>query len=108
MKVSILERLLIMGLIPEKSDYRTLKDSIDLKKELSFNEEELRKYDIKDVVLPDGKRQVSFNIEVAAGYEKEIKLKKYIADYLVNKLKEIDKSKELSEQLVTLYEKIVL
>lgn len=46
MKLAVEERILVFSLLPGEHNYETLKDCIQLRKDVAFNEEEIRKYDI--------------------------------------------------------------
>ena len=114
MKLTVEDRILIYGLQPEKGNYELLSSFRLLEKNLRFNEEETRNYDIKNVPEPtpmpgvEPRMMVAFNKEVAEGYTKEIRIPARIRSYLTEKLEDLDSTEELTPQYVGLYEKFCL
>lgn len=105
MKLAIFERILIHGLIPTEHDYETLKAIEIFKKDLSFNKDEVAKFDIETLELANGSHQVKFNLEAAHEYEVDIKMPARVKSVLTEKLVKLNKDKKLTEQLLSLYEK---
>jgi phage FluMu protein Com len=46
MKFTIEERILLFSLLPTETSYEILKETLEARKNITFNEEEVRKYDI--------------------------------------------------------------
>lgn len=107
MKLLIQERILLFGLVPQRHNYETLKQLEETKKQLEFSEEEMRKYDISHKEMTDGRMEVKFNLEVAEGYEKEVKIKPLAMSAISKVLEDMNRNEALSEQLMSLYEKFV-
>ena len=107
LKLTVEERILLFGLFPQQSDYETLVAFKKLEKELRFNEEESRKFDIDQVVV-DGQQQVKFNKEVTTGYLVDIQVPHRALSYFSEKLSEMSDKKVLSYPHIQLYEKFVL
>ena len=108
MKLSIAERILIHGLFPQQSDYETMKDLLKVRDLLKFTEEENRKYDVSQENAPNGGFQVKFNQEVAEGYEVDFKIPPRVASVVTEQLQSMNQNKQLTEQLLSLYEKFCL
>lgn len=104
MKLSVLERLLALGILPEEGDFVTLKVIRRGKMELSFSDEELKKYKFENVPSPDGKSQnTKWNSSVEQ--EAEIKLGSKVISLIAEGLEKLNKDKKLKEEHYTLYEK---
>lgn len=108
MKLTVLERVLVSGLLPEKGSYDLLVAANKLKDELGFNEEEVRKYDISGRHRKeDGRYEVTFNVQATHGYEKDVKVNPTMLGYLETKLKEMSDNGDLEQSLISIYEKFV-
>lgn len=108
MKLTIFDRIILHELLPTNSDYKTLKQVMEFReKELKFDRDETEKYDISQERTSSGFVQVRFNREVAENYSKEVKIPTLVKAAIVNKLKELDSTKQLREDLIPIYEKFV-
>jgi len=100
LKLNIPERFALLSILPEKENYLTFRLLMDLKKELGFTEQEIKKSGMET----KGNQVVWTNGNII----KTIEIPDTIEAILVEKLKEIEKNKEINENNVTLYEKIIL
>ena len=109
MDLTILERIHLTNLFPEKESYELMTAFKKLGKEINFDEEETRKYDIDSNTDKETKRyMITFNMESSHGYTKEFDFEPEVLSYLASKLKEKSESHELPEVMLSLYEKFVL
>lgn len=108
MKLTIEERVILSGVLPEEHTYQVIKAKVKLLEEMGFNEEETRKYDVKSNFMPDGKQQIMYNKEAAHGYEKEVKVPPILKQIIRERLVQMDKDKKINHHLLTIYEKFVL
>ena len=99
-KLNVLERVILLGLLPKDENYLTFKLITQLKADLSFSDEEIKKYEIK--ILEDGR--VSW---MRTG-NKEIEIGETIEAMIVEKLKAVEKEKKINDENVSLYEKFVI
>ena len=98
----ILRKLrLIINILPLKGDYATMKTLNELRNSLLPNDEEVEKYGIKQV-----EQQVVWN-QKFANIEKEYDLGKTAMRIIENKLEELDKKKEITPNLIDIYEKFM-
>ena len=106
MKLNVLERLLALSVLPEEGDFVTLKVIRRGKMELSFSEDELKKYKVKNVEVetPDGKKQ-NTQWDSSVEQETEIKLGSKVISLVSEGLEKLNKDKKLKEEHYTLYEK---
>ena len=100
LKLDVLERVILLGLLPKDENYLTYKLITKLKSDLSFSDEEIKKYEIK--ILEDGR--VSW---MRTG-NKEIEIGETIEAMIVEKLKAVEKEKKINDENVSLYEKFVI
>jgi len=103
MKLSVLERLLAMGILPEEGDFVTLKVIRRGKMELSFSDEEIKKYKFETTPTEDGKINTQWDSTVEQ--EAEIKLGSKVISLIAEGLEKLNKDKKLKEDHYTLYEK---
>jgi hypothetical protein len=100
MKLTVLERLYLLALLPQKEEISVLKIIRDLKNSLSLTEEEYKEFDVK--VEGGITRWNEKGLE-----EREISIGEVATKVCVNALKEADKQKLLTEQHISLYDKFV-
>lgn len=101
MKLNVLERLTLMGILPQSENYATFKIVADLKTQLSFSEKE-----IKDFGVEFKGDQVSWNpLKIK---EKDIEIGEALRGIIVVVLQKLDSDKKIDEKNISLYEKFVL
>ena len=114
LKFTIEDRIRLYGLLPEKGSYELLKAVKDFEPMIRFNEEETRRFDIKQQVDEATKiSHVYYNREVAEaaaqdGESKEIKIPHALLSYMVDRLEKSSQEGELDYPMVEIYEKLVL
>lgn len=101
MKLNILERINLMGILPAETNYVTYKIITDLKTELSFSEEEIKKSEMK---FKDD--MAFFNPQKA--FDKDIEIGEKATDIIIEALNRLDKDNKINESNVSLYEKFVI
>lgn len=104
MKLTVLERLLALGVLPEKGDYVTLKVIRRGQDELSFTEEEIKKY--KFVNKGEG-QEVQTTWDIKVEQEADIKLGSKVKTLIGEELEKLDKDKKLTQQHFSLFTKFV-
>lgn len=105
MKLNVLERLLAMGILPEEGDWITLKVIRRAKMELSFSEEEIKRYKFENIPTEDGKMNTKWDSTV--DQETDIKLGSKVISLISEGLEKLNKDKKLKEEHYSLYEKFV-
>ena len=100
MELSVMERLVLLNLLPQEGNFTTIKLLRKLREELSFNEEEhsMLKF------IQDGD-QVRWNEE--ANVVKEIRVEGKMLALIVDALTKLDGESKLKNEHFTLYEKFV-
>jgi len=100
MKLSVLERLLIQNLLPEKGSFTNLKLVRVAREVLSFDDAENKVLEFKQ----DGE-QLLWAPDVIG--DREIELGEIITEMIKKELKSLDEKEELTPQQFTLYEKFI-
>ena len=100
MQLTVLERLLALGILPEKGNYVLLKVIRRGQDELSFTDEEIKKYKFQQ----EGD-QTKWDIKVEQ--EADIKLGSKVKTLIGEELEKLDKDNKLTQQHFSLYTKFV-
>ena len=100
-KLTILERLLLLGILPPTGDLMTIRIVRKLRESLSFTEEELVTHNVEQ----HENGQVTWT---EVGEPKEIELGAKAMDAVVKALEKLDKDGKVEEKHLTLFEKFGL
>ena len=99
MKLSVNDRLILLGIIPMQGDFTTLKIIRNMREELSFSEEEHKKLQF---------RQEETMMYWEEGLEdKEINFGQKATDIIIDAFKKLNEQKKLRIEHMELYEKFV-
>ena len=101
MKLNVVERINLLGILPAETNYVTFKIVNDLKSNLSFSEDEIKEYEIKFK-----EQMVFFNPDKSK--DKEIKIGEKATDIIIEALEKLDKENKINENNISLYEKFVI
>ena len=98
MKLSVLERIILLQVLPTEGTYITFQILISLKKSLSFTEKEIKEFGIseKEGRVTWGKTE-----------DKEIEIGEKATEIIVGSFKKLDKDGKINEQNINLYEKFI-
>jgi len=102
MKLTVLERLLALGVLPQEGNYITLKVIRRGQEELSFTDEEIKKYKF---VQDEEKKQTHWDDKVEQ--EADIKLGSKVKTLIAEELEKLDRDKKLTQDHFSLYTKFV-
>jgi hypothetical protein len=97
MKLNVLERLLLLNILPHEGDFTTLKIVRKLREDLSFSEEEHVALEFKN-----DNEQVKWNSD--SHVIKEVDLGKKAEDLIKVHLEKLNAEKKLTENYFELYE----
>jgi hypothetical protein len=100
MKFNILERIMILGILPERTDFISMKIINDLQRVTGFSQGELDKYKIRTFKI-EGIDKTTWS----GDFEKEIKVTIRAAEIIQEILKRMHEQKMVSAQHLSLYEK---
>ena len=104
LSLSVLERLLVLNMLPLEDSIITIKLIRKIKEDIGFSDAELKALDFKQVPH-DGKNSTVW-ADGKVG-EKEIDLGEKAVDIITEALKKLDKEKKLTESHVSLYDKVI-
>jgi hypothetical protein len=100
MILKVLDRITLLGILPEQGDFLTLKLVRQLREDLSFSEHELEAMSIQN---SDGR--ITWNPEADAG--KPVSIGKAATELIACGLKKLDKEQKLTDHHVDLYSTFV-
>ena len=106
MKLTIGERIRVSEILPEKSNYETIKTIKKLISDLEPSEKEAKKYNIR-TEKDKGSGHSFIKWENKNGTE-EVEIGEMAHDVITNALNKLEKENELTDRDYTLYEKFVL
>jgi len=98
MKLSVIERITLMQILPKEGSYLTFTILLELKSALSFNEKEFKEF---------GMVQKDTQIHWKKSVDKEIPIGEKAMDIIVSALQALDKAGKLTEQSFSLYDRFV-
>jgi len=108
MRLEVHERLAALALLPTEGDYEALKTLRRAREMLSFTPEEMKLLEMINKVSGDGKPAVQWNKDKAADAVKDCPVDEYTTNVIRNALAKLDKTKKLTDQYLSLYEKFVI
>jgi hypothetical protein len=97
MKLNVLERIMLMQILPNEGNYVTFKMLIELKSALTFSEKEY-----KDLGMAEKDGQITWKKQ---GTEKEIFIGDKMTEVIKAALKKLDDEGKVNLQFVSLFEK---
>jgi len=100
MKLSVLDRLIILNVLPKENDVTTLRIIRKLKEELSFTEQEY-----KMLQFVGDEKGLRWNIE--ADIEKDVEIGEKATDIIAEAFKTLSSQKKLHEEHLDIYDKFV-
>jgi hypothetical protein len=98
MKLNVMDRITLMGILPAEGSYMTFKILAELKLKLAFSEDELKEFGIEE---KDGK------IFWQKSEDKEVEIGEKAKDVIKTSLKKLDDLGRINEQNVSLYERFI-
>ena len=102
MKLNVLERLLLLGLLPAEGDLTTIRIVRTLREELSFNEEDHAKLNFRTIVVDD-KSNLQWDDGVIE--DKEFELGAKAQGVIVDALNKLEDAGKVTEQHISLFDK---
>ena len=103
MKLSVLERINLMGILPQESNFITFKILTELKNALSFSEKEIKDYKIEQKVDATGAGKVYWDSRKEK--EKEIEIGEQMNSIIKIALQKVDKEGKVNDGNISLFEK---
>jgi electron transfer flavoprotein alpha/beta subunit len=106
MKLTILERVTLIKILPINENYLTHKIVADFKNQLYLSEKEIKDYEYKEILLEEGKVRLAWNPEKTK--EKEVEVGEKLKEIVSGVLKKLDENKLINDDNASLYEKFIL
>jgi hypothetical protein len=103
MKLSVSERLTLLGLLPEESSYAGVREINRLMLQLGLNDEESKQIEVKRI---EGNR-IGWNQEKALGLIVDIPMGEWITEVVRMQLRDLDKNQQLRPEHMSLFEKFI-
>ena len=107
MKLTVLERLRLLQVLPKEGSIITLRVVDELRKNVAFKDEEIKKFNVKEGEDQEGNKKegiVSWNEE---GYkDAEVELGEKAVEIVVDALEDINKNEKLTNDFISLWGKI--
>jgi hypothetical protein len=100
MELSIIERLVLLNILPKEGNFLTLKLIRQLRESLSFDEAEIKAVNLRQV-----DEKVAWDMDKAV--PKKIEIGEKMSDLVVGTLKDLDKEGKLKDEHFSLFEKFV-
>ncbi|MHB8084276.1 MAG: hypothetical protein ACYDHZ_00420 [Dehalococcoidia bacterium] len=101
MQLNIMERMILLNILPAEGDYSTLKILRQLREDLSFTEDEHKTVNFEKT--PEG-----IKWETDKDFTKDVQIGPKANQIITECLKQLDNNKKLTEQVFPLYEKFVV
>ena len=113
--LNLMDRLVVINLLPEENNYATLKLIRDLKSNLGITDDEFKEFNLKqggetfvddagnEIVVPEG--QMMWN--AVAGVPKDFEIRRKARKLIVGELEKLDKDGKLTSNHFNVYEKFV-
>lgn len=100
MELTVMDRLILLNILPKEGNITTLKLVRKLREELSFDEEEHKVLNFKE---QNGMTVWNRQPEI----KKEMEIGEKATDVIVNALKELDKNKKLHEDHLPIWDMFI-
>jgi len=107
-KLNIAERVALLNILPPEGNLVTLKIIRELKTDLSFSEEEVKRFKIKANPAPGGLGSFITWDSDFTKETKEVEIGNVAKDIIVEQLKALESQKRLRMETLDLYEKFVV
>ena len=101
-KLNVVERLMLMPLLPQEGSFVTLRLVRTLVQKIGLSAEELKEFDVKESIDGD-KKIITWNKK--GDMEKELKFEDKEVEVIVKALNELNGKEKLSQREFSLYEK---
>lgn len=105
--LTLLERVLIPGILSKESDYKTIVLVKDARKKVEITQDEIKKFKIQSIPIGDGRSSLAWDEKGAkANFQIEFSELEFLEIKLG--LEELERKKKLTEEHISLYEKFVV
>jgi len=102
MKLNVLERLILLNVLPPTGDITSIKLLREVREEASFDEEENKALNFKQ----EEEGSLMWN-QAAGSIEKDILIGEIVTELVKTALKKLDEEKKLTEDHISFYDKFM-
>ena len=103
MKLNLVERIVILEILPKENNFVTLKLIRDLMSKLGISAEEHIEFKVKEIKNENGTVNITWNTK--GNEDKEIIIGEKESDLIFESLDILDKQKKLTDKHISIYEK---
>ena len=104
MKLTVGERLTLLGLLPEESNFAGVKEIFRLRSLLGLTDKEAKEIEVKPV---EGGR-IQWDQEKALGMIVDIPMGEWITEVIRGELRQLNEDYGMTVEVMSLYEKFIL
>ena len=104
MKLTVGERLTLLGLLPEESNYAGVREIFRTRQLLGLTDEESTTIKVE----PTGDGRIQWDQEKALGLIVDIAMGEWITEVVRGVLRDLDREYRLRPEIMTLYDKFVI
>lgn len=105
MKLSVMERVVVLDLLPREGDFLTLKVLRELRESLALKEEEIKQFGVTSL-LDESSGMINYKWE--KNEEVDIPMTEVKLNLIREQLRIIDRNKHLTENQYSVYEKFII
>ena len=104
MKLTVGERLTLLGLLPDESNFAVVKEIFRMRSLLGLTDEESATIKVE----PTGDGRIQWDQEKALGLIVDIPMGEWITEVVRGELRDLDREYQLRVEVMSLYEKFIL
>jgi hypothetical protein len=104
MKLTVGERLTLLGLLPDESNYPGVKEIFRLRQLLGLTDEESKEIGVREGEMPG---TIMWDNEKALGLNTDIAMGEWITEVIRGELRELNEDYKLTAEVMSLYEKFI-
>ena len=105
MKLSVSERLTLLGLLPDESNYAGVREIYRTRQLLGLTDAEAAEIKVERV---EGTNQIQWDQEKALGMIVDIAMGEWMTEVIRGELRALDKGHHLKPEIMSLYEKFII
>jgi len=104
MILTVAERLTLLGLLPNESNYPGVKEIFRLKQLLSLTDDESKEINVQQGEMPG---TIMWDQEKALGLNADIAMGEWITEVIRGELRDLNEDYKLTPEVMSLYEKFI-
>ena len=104
MILTVAERLTLLGILPNESNYPGVREIFRLRQLLSLTDEESKEINVQQGEMPG---TIMWDNEKALGLQVDIAMGEWITEVVRGELRELNEDYKLTTEVMSLYEKFI-